>query len=300
MIHRRSFIGATTAVAATSLLLRPTQSIAWALSADDTYLPKIGIQLYTLRNEMAKDPVKTLTAVADAGYKQIELMDVMDAPKLMPIAKEKGLYATSAFLKWNIIGEANPASDVGTVDEAIEEAKKHNLKYLVFGYIGKGHREKADQLKAIAERSNKAGEKCKKAGIQLCYHHHSFEFQKLDGGKTGMDIFIENFDKDLVKFEIDVFWAAIGGWDPIQTLEKLAGRVAQVHLKDLQPKTPTLYDEGQVPKEAFKEVGAGNIDMKSVLAVSKKIGVDQCHVEQDQSPDPVQSIQLSMANLRKI
>ncbi len=300
MFTRRSFISATSAVVGAGVSLRSVKSWAWALPENESYLAKIGIQLYTLRNEMAKDPVKTLSEVATAGYKQIELMDVMDATQLMPIAKEKGLYATSAFLKWNILGEANPVAGTTTLDQSIDEAKKHNIKYLVFGYIGKGNRERADQLKATAERSNKAGEKCKKAGIQLCYHHHSFEFQPLEGGKTGMDIFIENFDKELVKFEIDVFWAAIGGWDPVQTLERLAGRVAQVHLKDLLPKTPNIFDEGQVPKEAFKEVGAGGIDMKSVMAVSKKIGVDQCHVEQDQSPDPVQSIQLSMSNLKKI
>ncbi len=300
MFTRRTFISSTSAVVGAGVSVSSVKSWAWAFPENESYLAKIGIQLYTLRNEMAKDPVKTLSAVADAGYKQIELMDVMDATQLMPIAKEKGLYSTSAFLKWNILGESNPAAGTTTLDQSIDEAKKHNIKYLVFGYIGKGNRERADQLKATAERSNKAGEKCKKAGIQLCYHHHSFEFQPLEGGKTGMDIFIENFDKELVKFEIDVFWAAIGGWDPVQTLERLAGRVAQVHLKDLLPKTPNIFDEGQVPKEAFKEVGAGGIDMKSVLAVSKKIGVDQCHVEQDQSPDPVQSIQLSMSNLKKI
>jgi len=300
MFDRRSFLTSATAVSAAGLSLRSANSWAWAFPDNDPYLAKIGIQLYTLRNEMAKDPVKTLTSVAQAGYKQIELMDVMDAAQLMPIAKDKGLYATSAFLKWNILGESTPAAGTTSLEQCIEEANKHNIKYLVFGYIGKGNRERADQFKATAERSNKAGEKCKKAGIQLCYHHHSFEFQPLEAGKTGMDIFIENFDKELVKFEIDIFWAAIGGWDPVQTLEKLAGRVAQVHLKDLLPKTPNIFDEGKVPKEAFKEVGAGGIDMKSVLAVSKKIGVDQCHVEQDQSPDPVQSIQLSMTNLRKM
>ncbi len=300
MFTRRDFIGATSAAALSAISLRSANSWAWAMPENDLYLQKMGVQLYTLRNEMTKDPVKTLGAVAEAGYKQIELMDIMDANQLMPIAKDKGLYATSAFIKWNILGEAKPAPDVTTLEQSIEQAQKHNIKYLVFGYIGKGNRETASQLKAIAERTNIAGEKCKKAGIQLCYHHHSFEFQKLEGGKTGMDIFIEDFDKELVKFEIDIFWAAIGGWDPIQTLEKLAGRVAQVHLKDLLQKTPNIFDEGKVPKEAFKEVGEGGIDMKSVLAVSKKIGVDQCHVEQDQSPDPVQSIKLSMTNLRKI
>jgi sugar phosphate isomerase/epimerase len=224
----------------------------------------------------------------------------MDAPKLMPIAKDNGLTASSAFLKWNILGEAKPAPDAGSIELAIETAVKHNLKYLVFGYIGKGHRETASQLKAIAERSNQAGEKCKKAGIQLCYHHHSFEFQPIEGGKTGMDIFIEGFEKELCKFELDVFWAAIGGWDPIQTLQKLEGRIAQVHLKDLLSNTPITFDEGKVPKEAFKEVGAGVIDMKGVIAAAKKTGVAQCHVEQDQSPDPLQSIRLSMTNLRAL
>jgi sugar phosphate isomerase/epimerase len=300
MVNRRSFIAQTATAATAAALLSRNTSPLWALPDNDPYLANIGIQLYTLRDQMAKDPVMTLTAVANAGYKQIELMDVMDAPTLMPIAKDKGLAASSAFLKWNMLGEAKPAADVPTIDQAIEVANKFGLKYLVFGYIGKGHRERADQLKATAERSNAAGEKCKKAGIQLCYHHHSFEFQPLESGKTGMDVFIDTFDKDLCKFEIDVFWCAIGGWDPVQTIEKLKGRVAQVHLKDLLPKTPTIFDEGKVPKEAFKEVGAGGIDMKAVVDISRKTGVAQCHVEQDQSPDPLQSIQLSMTNLKKL
>jgi sugar phosphate isomerase/epimerase len=299
MLNRRSFATSLTTAAVLSGLV-PVRAFAHLMEDAPSYLTNIGIQLYTLRNQMAENPAATIRSVAKAGYKQIELMDVMDAPKLMPIAKENGLTASSAFLKWNILGEAKPAADIPTMDQAIEVATKHGIKYLVFGYIGKGNRETADQFKATAERSNVAGEKCKKAGLQLCYHHHSFEFQPLPGGKTGMDLFIEGFDKELCQFEIDVFWLAIGGWDPVQTLEKLAGRVAQVHLKDLQPKTPTIFDEGQVPKEAFKEVGAGTIDMKSVLAVSKKTGVVQCHVEQDQSPDPIASIQLSMKNLKSM
>ena len=300
MATRRNFLERTSALALTSAMLPAASQFAWALPENDPYLSNIGIQLYTLRNQLAADPASTIKAVASAGYKQIELIDVMDAPKQMPIAKDNGLTASSAFIKWNILGEAKPSADVGSIELAIETAVKHNLKYLVFGYIGKGHRETVSQLKGIAERSNVAGEKCKKAGIQLCYHHHSFEFQPIDGGKTGMDIFIEGFDKDLCQFELDVFWAAIGGWDPIQTLEKLKGRIAQVHLKDLLPNTPITFDEGKVPKEAFKEVGAGMIDMKGVIAAAKKTGVAQCHVEQDQSPDPVQSIRLSMTNLRAL
>lgn len=100
--------------------------------------------------------------------------------------------------------------------------------------------------------------------------------------------------------ELDVFRVAIGGWQPIETLLKLKGRVSQVHLKDLQQDTPTNYDEGTIPYEAFKELGNGVIDMGHVLKVSAEIGVEQCHVEQDQSADPIVSIGQSMAHLKSL
>ena len=97
-----------------------------------------------------------------------------------------------------------------------------------------------------------------------------------------------------MKFEIDVFWAAIGGLDPVATIKKLGDRVAQLHLKDLRKGTPTIYDESKVPQEAFKEVGSGAIDWPAVLAAAKAVGVTQCHVEQDHSPNPIRSIRQSI------
>lgn len=300
MSSRRRFLANSSLLALSGYAACNPHLAAWGLPPEDPFMANMGIQLYTVRNQMQANAAKTIESIAAAGYKQVELMDVMGADQIVPMAKENNMGVTSAFIQWNILGEPKPGADVPSMEKAIEMAHKHGIKYLVFGYIGKGFRETADQLKGIAERTNRAGEACKKAGIQLCYHHHSFEFQPIDGGKTGMDVFIENFDKELAKFELDVFWAAIGGWDPVKTLEKLAGRVAQVHLKDLLPATPTIFDEGKVPKEAFKEVGAGNIDMKSVVAAAKRTGVAQCHVEQDQSPDPIASIQLSLKNLRAL
>lgn len=297
MIHRRTILTGTT-LGALSLTAPQFLASAWGVAESDPYLAKIGLQLYTLRNQLMEDEGKTIQAVAKAGYKQVELIDVMDADAIVPLAKENGMGVTSAFLKWNLIGDPKPGSDAGSIEKCIETATKHQLKYLVFGYIGKGFRETEDQLKGIAERSNKAGELCKKAGLQLCYHHHSFEFQPLGNGKTGMDVFLERFDPALVPFEIDVFWAAIGGWDPVETLRKLKGRVVQVHLKDLMANTPTIYDEGKVPKEAFKEVGHGMLPMKKILEVSREIGVAQCHVEQDQSPNPIESVAMSMSKLQ--
>ncbi|MFN7845099.1 MAG: sugar phosphate isomerase/epimerase family protein [Pirellula sp.] len=299
MNYRRNFLQASLATSSLCLVSPHVLASSWNLSSDP-YFENIGIQLYTLRNQLAADQTKTIKAVAAAGYKQVELMDVTSAPTIVPLAKENGMSSTSAFFNWELLGNAAPPKSAGSVEQCIERATKHGIKYLVFGYIGKGHRETPDQIKAIAERSNKAGELCEKAGLKLCYHHHSFEFEKLNTGKTGMDLFIENFDPKLVSFEIDVFWCAIGGWDPIETLKRLKGRVSQVHLKDLEKGTPTIYDEGKVPATAFKEVGAGTIDMKAVLDTAREIGVAQCHVEQDQSSDPIVSINSSYKYLASL
>jgi sugar phosphate isomerase/epimerase len=278
--------------------LAAMSSNAWSIPGARPYLNTIGLQLYTLRNQMASAPVATLKHVKDAGYHQVELMEVMDADVLVPLAKELGLQVTSAFMSWATLGMASP-KDTPSIKMVIDKAAKHGLKYLVFGYVGKGHRETADHYKGIADRSNLAGELCKGAGIQLCYHHHSFEFEKLPSGEAGFDVLVDRFDLELMKFEIDVFWAALGGRDPIKTLEQLEGRVAQVHLKDVLPGTAVIYDEGKVPKDAFKEVGSGALEMSKIIEVSRRIGVAQCHVEQDQSPDPLASVSQSIKHLHQ-
>lgn len=271
---------------------------AWALPDSDPYYSQVGLQLWTVRNQLAADIPKTLAAVAKAGYHQVELMDVAEADKMVPLAKDHGLAVTSAFINWEILGR-DGAKNVATMAETLEHAKRHGLKYLVFGYIGKGHREKREQLQRIAQRCNEAAEQCQQAGIELCYHNHSFEFQPLDGGKTGYDVFIDEFDPRLMKFEVDVFWVACGGWDPVETLQRLKGRVAQVHLKDLLQGTARNFDEATVPAEAFKELGAGRLDLPAILRTSREIGVAQCHVEQDQSPDPLRSVADSHEYLRR-
>lgn len=294
-MNRRTFLQTTSTAALASSLARPLL----ALPTNSKYMKNIGLQLWTVRNQLKEDVPKTLKAVADAGYKQVELMRTLDAGNFVPVAKDNGLAVTSAFIDWRIIGFKGKKG-VSTFDAVIEVGKKHGLKHIVFGYIGKGSRETVDQYKVLAERSNEAGEACQKAGMQLCYHNHSFEFAKLDGAKTGFDVFTDEFDHELVKFEIDVFWVGIGGLNPIKTLRTLKGRVSQVHLKDLKQGVGTIHDEGKVPKDAFKELGNGTIDMAKVLKVSEQIGVEQCHVEQDQSPNPIASIGTSMKHLRSI
>ena len=292
-MQRRQFLQTSAALASTPFLSRPVFA-----NAPQHYLDTIGLQLWTVRNQMQEDAAATIKTVADAGYKQVELMNVMDSADVVSLAKDNGMQVTSAFLDWQALG--NPTNkNAPSADAILERAKSFGLRHLVFGYIGKGHRETADQFKGHAERANAFGEKCQAAGIQLCYHHHSFEFKPLaDGKTTGFDVFVREFDPQLCKFEIDVFWVAIGGRNPMKVLRELKGRVSQVHLKDLLKGTKTIYDEGQVPHAAFEELGDGTINMSRVMQVAKKIGVEQCHVEQDQSPAPLKSIVQSLKHLK--
>lgn len=302
-MQRRTFIKTSSGIAAaglaTSLFNGSLMAIPKWIPDTSKYKDTIGLQLWTVRNQMENDKRKTLQSIADAGYKQVELGDTETAAELIPICQDLGMYVTSSFLNWQAI--CTPTEkDVPSLDKILEQASAANLKHLVFGYINKANRQTADQYKQHAETANKFGEKCNAAGIKLCYHNHSFEFEKISGDKTGFDLLMEQFDNELCKFELDVFWVKIGGWDPIETLEKLDGRVTQVHLKDLQEGAEICHDEGQVPHAAFKELGNGSIDMLKVLEVSEKTGVQQCHVEQDQSPDPITSIGQSMKYLASI
>lgn len=301
-MKRRSFFrstGLTLAGAAATATLAPSEVWSALLDRNGAERHGLGLQLWTVRNQIAKDPQATLAAVAKAGYQQVELMNVLESVDLAKTAKDQGLQVRSAFFNWETIcSPADPKAP--TIEAIIDGAKKMGLEYLVFGYIGRPFRDTLDKMKGIADRCNQAAEKVVKAGMKLSYHNHSFEFEKLQGGITGYDVLIERLDLKLVQFEVDVFWVAIGGWDPLATMQRLGERMSQIHLKDLKAGVGVITDEGKVPEDAFQEVGDGIIDMKKVLEIADKFGVKQFHVEQDQSPDPIHSISQSRNYLKTI
>ena len=116
------------------------------------------------------------------------------------------------------------------------------------------------------------------------------------GITSGFDVFIDRFAPEML-FELDVFWVKAGGVEPVDLIGKLKGRVSQLHLKDLKKGT-SLPQFGGLPKDAFKELGNGMIPMEPIIVAAKDAGVAHCHVEQDQSPDPLASVRESMAYLK--
>jgi len=256
---------------------------------------KIGLQLYTLRNEMAKDPKDTLAKVASQGYKTVETFGYNDhkwfgltAAELLATLKSHGLTSPS--------GHTFPASiflQSGWEEKwkpAVEDAKAIGQEYIVIPWLEEQYRKSADNFKKIATSLNKAGEVCKKLGMKLAYHNHDFEFAPVEG-QTGFDIYLKETDPKLVSFELDIYWATKAGKDPIALFQKYPGRFAMWHVKDMD----------NTPKKFFTEVGNGIIDYKKIFNYAKQSGMKYFFVEQDVCPGPpLESTAKSAAYLRKI
>lgn len=270
---------------------------AFALEADNPYRKNIGIQLYTLRNQIKEDLAGTLKAVAAAGYRQVEAYGFPDATalELIKVSKDLGMAANSSHFAWESVTDPDKAG-VAPFAEILQKAKDAGLSHLVIPYLHGDTRKTADDYKRLAERCNAGAALAKEAGIQLAYHNHQFEFQPLEGGKSGFDVFMAEFSPEM-KFELDVFWVKVGGLDPVELLGKMKGRVSQIHLKDLKDGL-TLPEFGSVPADAFKELGQGVIAMEPIIEAAALAGVVHAHVEQDQSPDPLKSIGMSMEYLK--
>lgn len=288
-MNRRHFLRTTLA----SSLALP----AYALDAGNPYRKNIGLQLYTLRNEIKADLAGTIRAVAEAGYRQVEPYGFPDATALdlVKAAKDNGMAANSSHFAWESVTDPEKAG-VTPFAEILQKAKDAGLTHLVIPYLHADSRKTADDYKRLAGRCNAAAALAKEAGITLAYHNHNFEFQPLDGGKTGYDVFMAEFGPEM-KFEVDVFWVKAGGIDPAELLGKLKGRVSQIHLKDLKSGI-ALPEFGSLPPDAFKELGAGIIPMEPIIEAAATAGVAHAHVEQDQSPDPLASIRQSMTYLK--
>ena len=272
-----------------------TQSLL-ALAGDNVYRKNIGLQIYTLRDQLKADLEGTLKAVASAGYQQVEPYGFPVGEEMVKMAKDFGLDVHSSHFGWE--AAVNPA-DAGFSDfkKIIEKAKDTGLSHLVVPYLHGKDRKNLDDYKRVAGNLNKAAVIAKKAEIQLAYHNHSFEFQPMEES-TGYDIFVQEFGDEMM-FEVDVFWVRAADLDPVSLIKGLSGRISQLHLKDIK-KGLKLPMYGGLPKEAFKELGNGIIPMEPIIEAAKAAGVAHCHVEQDQSPDPIASIKESVAYLKEL
>ena len=246
-------------------------------------LNRIGLQLYTLRNEMKADFTGTLQKVAATGYKEVEFAGYFDRKpqEVRDTLDRLGLTAPSSHFAL--------ASVRDDLNSLIETARIIGHKFVVCPFLAPNERQTLADYRKLSTVFNLVGEACRRAGIEFAYHNHDFEFVALDG-KVPYDLLLAETDPKLVRMELDLYWMTKAGHDPVAYFRKHPGRFPLVHVKDMD----------NSPKKDFTEAGRGTIDFKTIFALSGKAGIRHYFVEQDRSASPLESIKISYDYLSKL
>ncbi len=252
----------------------------------------LGVQLYTVRDYL-KDPEsadRAFAKLAELGYTEAHTAGCAFDPKLFfELLTKHGI---------KVIGTHYP------LDEILNEPEKTIAYHRAWGTtnigIGSGNSEiffELPALKKFIADFNRASELYAKEGFRLTYHHHNCEFVRIDGYKTVMDVLAEEFDPKNISFVADTCWLAAGGADVCEWLEKLAGRIDILHLKDMVIK----FDGAGKWLPYITEVGYGNLSFDPIMRAAEKIGVKHYVVEQDLNftETPFESLRMSASFLAK-
>lgn len=229
---------------------------------------KIGLQLYTVRETAKKDFIGTLKEVAAIGYAGVEgggYLGDLPARELRKVLDDLGLNFVSGHISMDNIK--------GGFEDLIETYVTLGAKYIGLAWIGEEWRKTAADWQRAARTMEEASMLCQKSDLTFFYHNHAFEFEKFDG-KYGFDILFDAADPVLVKSEMDAYWVTKGGADAITYINKYAGRVPLLHIKDMTKDAA----------KTFEIIGEGSLDFDAIMAAGDKAGVDWYLVEQDQCP----------------
>ncbi|MFM8595111.1 MAG: sugar phosphate isomerase/epimerase family protein [Chloroflexota bacterium] len=240
---------------------------------------QIGLQLYTLRAETHHDLLGVLKQVRKIGYPAVEFAGLMGVEPMLVRATLDALEMEAAAA--HIPLEHWEAQLPTVLDELITLG----CPYAVVPWLSPEKRGSLEITKRLVETLNTCGKACRERGIGLMWHHHDFEFEEMPGagGRTMMDILIAETDPETVGFEADLFWAAVGGQDPAAFLERLAGRVHAVHMKDVGT---TITEQG-IPLDV--PAVSGTLDWPLLIANAEAAGAVWFIAEQD-NPNPADPV----------
>ena len=287
MTHRRAFVkqvGALTALAC----VQPKVLLA----APTAY--KAGIQLYSLRDYIGQDPKGVLAKVAKAGYQEVETYGYspekhfwgLKPTEFRAVLADYGLTTPSGHYD---LGAYLREGSEAQLDATIAAAKACGQQYLIIPYLDEKLRATPADFQALAAKFNKAGARCKSAGLRLGYHNHDFEFKPI-AGTTLYDVLLKETDPALVDFELDIYWVVRAGQNPIQLMQAHPRRFPLWHIKDMDKAQPDLNTE----------IGSGSIDYRNIMAYASTAGLKHTIMEQENfAMDAYQSIAQSAAYMRK-
>jgi sugar phosphate isomerase/epimerase len=251
-----------------------------------------GLELYSVRAQLAAAWPATLDQVRDWGVKYVELAGTCGLTRAQFRAEleKRGLHAVGAhfgFDDW----DKDP-------ENAVRQAQESGLEYAGCAWIThRGEFDEAACRKAI-DVFNRAGAAAAQQHIQFFYHTHGYEFQPFGDG-TLFDLLMRETNPKQVKFEMDIFWVVHGGQDPVKLLAKYPDRFVLMHLKDMRQGTPTGLLTGASDVKNDVALGTGKLDLPAILAEAGKIGIKWYFIE-DESPSSIQQIPVSLKYLEKM
>lgn len=292
---RKSALFGTLAIAGPSLL---PQSLFAAKAKKLT-----GIQLYSVRDDMKKDPMGTLKALADMGYKHVEHANYVDrkfygwpAKEFKKVLDDLGMKMPSGHTVMRSEHWDESKKDFTDAWKyTVEDAATVGQMYVISPSMTQAQRREYDQLMLLMERFNQSGELCKKSGMLFGYHNHDFEFNESLNGELLYDIILKNTDADLVMQQLDIGNLYNGGATALEVMQKWPGRFASMHVKDeIKSERGNDHYESTV-------LGKGIVPVKEVIDLGKKNGTVHFIIEQEsyQGKTPLACAKEDLAIMKK-
>lgn len=232
--------------------------------------PTFGIQLWSVKIALDKDPMGVLKLLSKSGYKKVESFEGMKG--MFWGMKNTEFKKVMDDLGMNIISShCNDTGDFKSFERKAAEAGEIGMKYLICAH--KGPQKSIDNFKQFADEFNECGKIAKKHGLRFAYHNHDYSFIPMNG-IVPQDVMMENTDKDVVDFEMDLYWTRVADIDPVAYMKRYPNRFKLVHVKDLVKTNTAIGHESCI-------IGKGTIDYKALLPLVAKQGVQHMFVEQE-------------------
>ena len=237
---------------------------------------KMGLQLFTVRDVMAKDPIQTLKKVKALGYEDFETYGFnpetekiygFTVSEFKQVLDDLNLTTTSGHYRFSDYFHATEAELNRFVDQCIHASNILDAPYITWPWVHP-ERRNAESYKRLADKLNHIGEQVRAAGLNFAYHNHGYEFQNWEG-TTGHDILMRLTDSDLVKLQMDMYWVVHSGKTPKELVDQQPGRYTMWHIKDMDKIT-----------RDYSELGNGSIDYIKLLPDPLKSGLEFYYIEQ--------------------
>lgn len=274
------------------------RSLLWAVgaSAMASAIPKpvgpLGLEIYSLRRELAKDIPGTLGLVRHFGFEDVEVPSFygLTAREFREQLDRANLTCSAMVAQHDRL--------IQDLQGVISDAHVLNASYVIYPWIPHQNDFTEVDCQRGAENMNRWGAALKQAALNFCYHPHGYEFAPEAAG-TLFDLLASETDPAVVHFQADVFWIAWPGQDPVQLLRRYPKRFLLMHLKDIRKGTKLGNLSGHAPEETSVPVGTGMLDFPAIIRVARSIGVKRYYIE-DEAPEAASNIPVSKRYLKSL